>query len=127
MQLRGKPRKKWLDNLIGFGLQLVIVSFKRRNVHGPNLMEIAFKRHQNLTVTCLRSPQNLSQLTTLLKERQKKRHCLAAQSYYLCAGLTSLMSVSLFLKTVLLTQTPYRVIKYLCTKIYTVGELLSQL
>lgn len=72
MQLRGKPRKKWLDNLIGFGLQLVIVSFKRRNVHGPNLMEIAFKRHPNLTVTCLRSPQNLSQLTTLLKERQKK-------------------------------------------------------
>lgn len=72
MQLRGKPRKKWLDNLIGFGLQLVIVSFKRRNVHGPNLMEIAFKRHQNLTVTCLRSLQNLSVNHVVERKTEKK-------------------------------------------------------
>ena len=92
-------------------------------------MEIAFKRHQNLTVTCLRSPQNLSvnRVVERKTERNTIRHCLADQSYYLCAGLTSLMSVSLFLKTVLLTQTPYRVIKHLCTKIYTIGELLSEL
>ena len=36
------------------------------------LMEIAFKRHQNLTVTCLRSPQNLSVNHVVERKTEKK-------------------------------------------------------
>ena len=84
----------------------------------------AFNRHQNLTVTCLLSPQNLAVNHVVERKTEKNtiRHCLATQSYYLCAGLTSLMSMSLFLKTVLLTQTPYRVIKHMCAKYILLGS-----